>query len=190
MIQSFFPAVEPIEDALSGALLNSGPIIHSPLVVLNAGPIEHFPAWDPHNEGTTAAIRKIISILDNERMAIREAFGYASYPYPLEDHYDDTRPHEYFYPRGSRKLNVDSGKWREKLSFRHRYVAEDMAYGLAFLVSLGDYIGMPTPIARSLLTLVGAFNDIDYRKEGRTLESTGLAAMSLEDLKEFLYTGW
>ena len=189
-IRTFFPSVHGIENALSGALMNAGPVIHSPLVVLNTGPIEHFPARDPHNEGTTPSVRKIISLLDHERIAVREGFGFKPNHYPLEDFYDETRPNEWMYPRGSRKLNVESGKWREKLSYQHRYVTEDMAYGLAFLVSLGDYIGLPVPIARSLLTLAGAINGIDYRKEGRTLESTGLADKFPEELKQFLDTGW
>jgi len=53
-----FPGViEPCGDALSAALMNAGPIIHPPLIVMNAGPIEHFERWDIHKEGTQAAIR-------------------------------------------------------------------------------------------------------------------------------------
>jgi len=43
VITRAFPGViEPCGDALSGALMNAGPIIHPPLIVMNAGPIEHF----------------------------------------------------------------------------------------------------------------------------------------------------
>ncbi len=189
-IRTFFPSVHGIENALSGALMNAGPVIHSPLIVLNTGPIEHFPEFDIHNEGTTPSIRKIISLLDNERIAIREAFDFKPNHYPLEDYYDKTRPNEWMYPPETPRLLTESGKWQEKLSYQHRYVTEDIAYGLAFLVSLGDYIGVPVPIARSLLTLAGVINGIDYRKEGRTLESTGLADKPPGKLKRFLETGW
>src|SRR5438270_1781298 len=49
-----FPGIiEPCGDALSGALMNAGPIIHPPLIVMNAGPIEHLERrWDIHKEGT------------------------------------------------------------------------------------------------------------------------------------------
>src|SRR5690606_11712860 len=60
VISEAFPdATEPIEDALSGALMNAGPIIHPPLIVMNAGPIEHFERWDIHNEGTQPTIRRV-----------------------------------------------------------------------------------------------------------------------------------
>ncbi len=52
--QAFPDVIEPCGDALSGALMNAGPIIHPPLIVMNAGPIEHFERWDIHKEGTQA----------------------------------------------------------------------------------------------------------------------------------------
>jgi opine dehydrogenase len=32
-----YPAIEPVDDALSAALMNVGPIIHPPLIIMNAG---------------------------------------------------------------------------------------------------------------------------------------------------------
>ena len=86
--QAFPDAIEPIEDALSGALMNAGPIIHPPLILMNAGPIEHFDRWDIHNEGTQPSIRRVHTALDNERIAIREALGYGAPHFPLADHYE------------------------------------------------------------------------------------------------------
>src|SRR5205814_8405134 len=55
-----FPGViESCGDALSAALMNAGPIIHPPLVVMNAGAIEHFGRWDIHTEGTQASVRRV-----------------------------------------------------------------------------------------------------------------------------------
>ena len=63
-------------DALSGALMNAGPIIHPPLIIMNAGPLEHFERWDIHKEGTQVSIRRVTDALDDERIAVREALGY------------------------------------------------------------------------------------------------------------------
>ena len=38
VLKQAYPSVEPIEDALSGALMNAGPVIHPPLIMMNAGP--------------------------------------------------------------------------------------------------------------------------------------------------------
>ena len=77
-------------DALSGALMNAGPIIHPPLIIMNAAPLEHFERWDIHKEGTQPAIRRVTDALDAERIAVREALGYGAPHYPLADHYART----------------------------------------------------------------------------------------------------
>ncbi len=87
VIGKAFPGViEPCGDALSAALMNAGPIIHPPLIVMNAGPLEHFDRWDIHKEGTQASIRRVTDALDAERIAIREALGYGAPHFPLADH--------------------------------------------------------------------------------------------------------
>lgn len=189
-IRAFFPSAHPIENALSGALMNAGPILHPPLIVLNTGPIQYPAPYDIHNEGTTPGIRKIISLLDEERIAVRKALGFQPNHYPLEDYYDETRPNEWMYPRIAKKLLMESRLWYEKIDYDHRYVTEDIAYGLAFLVSVAGYAGVNVPIARSLLTLAGAVSGKDFMETGRTLKSTGLSQYSVEKLREILYEGF
>jgi len=188
-IRAVFPSAHPVEDALSGALMNAGPVIHPPLIVLNTGPIENPAPYDIHNEGTTPGIRRIISLLDEERIAVREAFGYKPNHYPLEDYYDETRPHEWMYPRVAKKLLMESRLWYEKIDYKHRYVTEDIACGLAFLNSVADYIGVKIPIARSLLCLAGAVAGTDFMETGRTLKSLGLSDVPLEELRKLLENG-
>jgi opine dehydrogenase len=189
-IRKAFPSVHPVENALSGALMNAGPIIHSPLIVLNTGPIEHSAPYDIHNEGTTPGIRKVISVLDHERILVREALEFKPNHYPLEDYFDDTRPNEWMYPRMTKRLLMESGFWREEIGYNHRYVTEDIACGLAFLVSVADYAGVEVPAARSLLTLAGVVAGVDYMKEGRTLGSLGLRTLSKPELFRFLEEGF
>src|SRR5690606_25880807 len=151
ILEDAYPAVERITDALDGALMNAGPIIHPPLITMNAGPLEHFEAWDIHNEGTQPSIRRVTDALDNERIAVREALGYGAPHFPLADHYDDSRP-EWMYGNAAHEKVTDSGDWREHIDLRaHRYMLEDVEQGLAFLVSCADYAKVPAPIATGLL---------------------------------------
>jgi opine dehydrogenase len=189
-IRAVFPSVHPIENALSGALMNAGPILHPPLIVLNTGPIQNPSPYDIHNEGTTSGIRKTISLLDEERIAVRKALGFQPNHYPLEDYYDETRPNEWMYPRIAKKLLMESRLWYEKIDYQHRYVTEDIGCGLAFLVSVANYIGVDVPIARSLLILAGVVAGTDFMETGRTLKSLGLAQMSVSRLEKFLDEGF
>ena len=111
VLRRAYPSVEPIEDALSGALMNAGPIIHPPLILMNAAPLQHFERWDIHNEGTQPAVRAVTTALDAERMATREALGYGAPHFPLADHYDNDR---WMYGDAHKKL-TDSGDWRESI---------------------------------------------------------------------------
>jgi opine dehydrogenase len=189
ILRKAFPAVEPRDDALDGALMNAGPIIHPPLIHMNAGPLEHFDRWDIHNEGTQPSIRRVTDALDGERIAVREALGYGGYHFPLADHYRNDGP-EWMYGRRSHDELTDSGDWREKIDLTsHRYMLEDTEMGLAFLVSCADYAGVAAPVAAGLLALGSAINGRDFRRTGRTLDSLGLAGLSREQLKRVLRDG-
>ena len=41
ILEQAYPVIERIEDALSGALMNAGRIIHPPLIMMKPGPMEH-----------------------------------------------------------------------------------------------------------------------------------------------------
>jgi opine dehydrogenase len=185
-IRAAFPAIEPVEDALSAALMNAGPVIHPPLVLMNAGPLEHFPRWDIHKEGTQPSIRRVTDALDAERIAAREALGYAPPHFPLADHY---RPdgEEWMYGRRVHVKLTDSGDWRERIELTaHRYMLEDVALGLAFLVSVCEWAGVACPVARGLLALGSAVLGRELRAGPRTLEALGLAGLSREEMRRLL----
>lgn len=186
VLQAGYPSVEPLEDALSGALMNAGPIIHPPLILMNAGPLEHFPAWDIHNEGTQPSVRAVTNALDAERVRVREALGYGAPHFPLSDHYEND---QWMYG-DAHKLLVDSGDWREKIDLRaHRYMTEDVHYGLALLVSVADATGTDVPVASGLLAMASAICGQDLRQGPRTLASLGLDGLSIDALKQRLNSG-
>jgi opine dehydrogenase len=188
VISEAFPgAILPVEDALSGALMNAGPIIHPPLILMNAGPIGHFERWDIHNEGTQPAIRRVHDALDAERIAIREALGYAPPHFPLADHYNSAN---WMYGNLAHDKLVDSGDWHESLNLAdHRYMREDVALGLAFLVSVGEWAAVPVPVAAGLLAIAGAAAGSDFRRSGRTLSSLGLGGESRAAMQDMLWKG-
>jgi len=186
-----FPGViEPCGDALSGALMNAGPIIHPPLIVMNTGPIEHFERWDIHKEGTQAAIRRVTDKLDAERIAIREALGYGTPHFPLAHHYA-SEGEIWMYGRGSHDRLTDSGDWRERIVLtEHRYMREDLQLGLSFLISVAELAGVSTPLANAFVAIGGAICGEDFMKNGRSLESLGLGNLLQTELQTLLCEGF
>ena len=185
-IRHAYPSVHACGDALSGALMNAGPIIHPPLMVMNAAPLQHFDKWDIHTEGTQPAVRAVTDRLDLERIAVRQALGYAAPHYPLADHYNND---QWMYGDAHRKLQK-SGDWREHIDLHtHRYVSEDTELGLAFLASVARWAGVDAPIAQGLLAVTGGFLGRDLRAGQRTLEALGLAGLNRAQLQGLLHEG-
>jgi opine dehydrogenase len=188
--QAFPGVIEDCGDALSGALMNAGPIIHPPLVVMNAGPLEHFDRWDIHKEGTQASIRRVTDALDGERMRLREALGYGAPHFPLADHYAKQGP-EWMYGRGSHDKLTDSGDWREHIVLtEHRYMREDTRIGLSFMLSVAALAGVEMNLARAFLSIGGAICGEDFMATGRTLASLGLGALDRAQLQALLRVGF
>jgi len=191
LIGRAFPGVvEPCGDALSAALMNAGPIIHPPLIVMNAGPIQHFDRWDIHKEGTQAAIRGVTDALDAERIAVRKALGYGAPHFPLAHHYA-SEGEPWMYGRGSHDRLTDSGDWRERIVLtEHRYMREDLRLGLSFLVSVAEMAGVATPLALAFLAIGGAICGEDFVERGRTLASLGLGQLDRGELQALLREGF
>lgn len=58
------------------------------------------------------------------------------------------------YGRGAHGKLTDSGDWREDINLTtHRYMLEDTRLGLSFLVSVGRWAGVATPVAEGLLNI-------------------------------------
>ena len=189
ILEQAYPAVERIEDALSGALMNAGAVIHTPVIMMNAGPLQHFDKWDIHNEGTQPATRAVTDALDAERIAVREALGYGEPHFPLVNHYSDDGE-EWMYGRDSHKRLTDSGDWREHIDLHHhRYMTEDGELGLALIVSCADYSGVSVPVAEGFLAMESAIVGRNFRETGRTLEKLGLAELDPAALKALLHDG-
>jgi opine dehydrogenase len=117
---------------------------------------------------------------------LREALGFAAPHFPLADHYTSER---WMYGNAHRKL-VDSGDWRERIDLHaHRYMTEDTALGLAFLVSVAKWAGVDVPVAQGLLAIAGAILGRDLRRGPRTLDALGLAALARDEMTLLLHEG-
>jgi len=189
VIREAYPAIEERTDALDAALLNAGPVIHPPLILLNAAPIQARDRYDIHSEGTQPAIRLVQDARAGERVRLREALGYGPPHFPLRDHYE-SGGEEWMYGRRAHERLVSSEGWREPLDLRrHRYMREDVAFGLTLLVSLARWAGVPTPVAAGLLTIASVIAGEDLLHSGRTVQSLGLTDMDLAQLRDGLAHG-
>ncbi|MEZ5735503.1 MAG: NAD/NADP octopine/nopaline dehydrogenase family protein [Novosphingobium sp.] len=189
VIKEALPEAIPARDVLDVTLLNGGPMIHPPLILMNAGPIEHCERWDIHKEGTQPSTRAVQDALDAERISVREAFGYTEPHWRLADHYGVDGKTSMYGDLAHDRLTA-SGDWSEKLDLKsHRYMREDIQLGLVLIASLGAKAGVPMSVANGLLALASAVIGEDIADHGRTVEALGLGDLAPTELVTFVQNG-
>ncbi len=188
-IRALYPATRPCADALDVALTNAGVVIHPPLVLGNLGPIDG-GRFDVHAAGTTPSVRRLIDAVDAERLAARQGWGYPAPHYEMATYYDEARAAEGLYGRDAKARLLASGLWSEIVGLEHRYVAEDVVFGLSLFESAARTTTVATPATSGILAVFGALLGRELSGRGRALEHLGLGDLSLREIKGLLHDGW
>lgn len=183
VLQQLYPTyhIRRAVNVLEALLVDYNAITHVAPMVCNAARIASgYGREDFHLFGKAEnppPVVELIRAVDRERMAISEALGIPSYT--LEEEI----AHVGWGPRGrerevlplyeaihTEKLEVCEGPY----SLHSRHLTEDVPYGLVAYASLGQFLGVPTPVSSALVTLASVLNGEDYWKTGRTLERMGI----------------
>jgi hypothetical protein len=70
----------------------------------------------------------------------------------------------------------------------HRYLHEDVGWGLVPWMHLAVAAGSPAPTITALTRLAGVINGIDYSRQGLTLERMGLAGKTPAQIRAHVST--
>ena len=134
-----------------------------------------------YEDGGSDSVGRLIEALDNERIAIGRALGLAILPdpemgmrqgYMLEANYGSG----YRHAPGFRGIGAQP-------QLDHRYLNEDVGYGLVFMSELGRQVGVATPGIDAVIQVASIVMARDYRAESlRTPETLGIAGRSIEEL--------
>ena len=184
MISDVYGSMEPAKSVLQTSLQNANPIIHPAVTLANAARIEGTGGdFLFYEEGVTDSTGRLIEALDKERIAIGARLGIEILPDPVMG------------MRQGYMLADDYGSaYREAPGFRgigaqpqldHRYLNEDVGYGLVFMTQLGRQIGVETPNMDAMIRLTSVLMAHDYSGEAlRTPESLGIGGLSAEELSK------
>lgn len=183
MILPIYPYIIPAGSILQTSLQNANPIIHPSVTLLNAGLIERTKGdFFFYEDGVTEGVGRLIEALDKERMEVGRVLGFDIIPDP-ELGMRQGYMQEATYHKGYSEAEGFKGI-RAQSSLDYRYFNEDVGYGLVFLAELGKQIGVPTPLADSVIAIASTVMARDYRGEkARTMESLGLGKYTLEELR-------
>jgi opine dehydrogenase len=182
LVTEVWPAVEPAESVLQTTLQNGNPVIHPAVTLLNAGLLErtggHFLFYE---EGITDGVGRLIEAVDTERLAIARRLGITILSEPalgVRQGYMREETYSTGYSTAPGFLGIQA---QSRLD--HRYLTEDVGYGLVFLTDLAARLGVPTPSMDAVMRIASVVLARDFRAEGkRTLRTLGLDGLSADEL--------
>lgn len=181
-VADVYPGMEAAPSVMQTSLQNANPVIHPAVTLANAARIDTDGSeFLFYEEGVSDATGRLIEALDRERIAIGEALGLTVLPdpvmgmrqgYMLADNYGEA----YRNAPGFRGITAQP-------ALDHRYLNEDVGYGLVFMAALGRQIGGETPTIDAVIRLASVLMGRDYASEARrTPETLGLGGMSAAEI--------
>jgi opine dehydrogenase len=193
LVRSLYPSVLAAADVLETAFMDINAVEHPPQIICNAGWVEHTRGdYLFYYEGTTPSVGRVIDGLDEERRAVAASLGVRTRPF-VEVFCDMGYTTEAAAEVGTAFAALQASapnRWiKGPPNLDHRYLHEDVGWGLVPWSELGRSRQVPTPIMDALITLGGALAGRDYRREGLTLERLGVAGKGPGELSHYLHEG-
>jgi opine dehydrogenase len=171
--QMFGSRFAAADNLLASALANINPIAHAAEVIPNLTRVDKGETW-PLFGNFTPVVARLADRLDRERLAIAEAFGF-SLP-SLQQHYGAS----YHLPPAALETmaaEIDRRGMGPNGPARldHRYVIEDVPFGLVFTEALAGIAGVDTPALSACITLLETAYERDFRSANFLVSALGLA---------------
>lgn len=172
MREHFVPAASMIQTSIG----NVGMILHCTPLLLNSGWTENPDfTFRYYTDCITPHIAAFIEEIDKERLEIAEAMGYivlSTQDWCYRSYHTEYVEGETLYDVINKTAvyhDIDAPS-----SLHHRYILEDVPYGLVPLEMLGRLMNVDTPYTSLIVDLASKLLRIDFRATGRNLKGINL----------------
>jgi opine dehydrogenase len=177
------------DDLLAVSLSNLNPPVHMANSLCNLTRMERGEAWA--NYGCmTDAVGRLIEALDRERLALAASFGLTVRS--IQDHMHLS----FDLPRGTvGEMAREQDKRRGGMppgptTLDHRYVTEDVPFGLVPLIAIARAARVAVPLHESGVALLDAIYGRDFAAENDLLPALGLERLSAAQLHALARDGF
>jgi opine dehydrogenase len=193
-MEEVFPNVVAAENVMETGFSNINAIMHPAGMLGNAGWIEKTAGdFYYYREGITPAVAAWIEEVDKERLGIVQELGLKPLRF-VDIFHQAGLTSEEARASGSVYRAIHESEPNRTIkspgTLDHRYIKEDVGYGLVPMAEIGRLVGVKTPVIDALITLASVISRTDYRKDGLTLEAMGLAGMNAKKLPRVLQEGF
>ena len=192
--RALYPMLKPVPNVLATVFPYTNAIHHPPALLMNAGRVEATVGdYYHYYDGITPAVGRVIDALDAERRAVAAGYGietkslaeeFFNRGYTTAAARDSGLAYEVFH-------QSEPDRWiRAPGTLDHRFLNEDIPFGLVLLSELGAFAGVPTPGIDHMIHLGSMTMQRDYRKQGLTLARMGLAEIGRAEISNLLENGY
>lgn len=185
VLENSFPQFTAGGNVLATSMENIGAVFHPALTILNAGWIEETKGnFEYYLQGITPSVATVLEKIDAERLAVARALGVRSVSARewLYLSYDSTGTNLCEAIRATKSYRGI----KAPQTVAHRYIFEDVPMSLVPISSIGGMLGVPTPMIDMIVELGSVMHGTDYRSCGRTVESLGLAGLSVREIHKLV----
>ena len=198
-LNKIYPQLKPANNVLETTLANPNVLMHPQSILLNlyrverkfypyfegvVGPLEGVggPMYD--NYDITPGMANVMEAVDRERRSLGERLGLKieSFKDTLQAFYGGKEKNLY-----ETILNCKTYKTQfSPTSLNHRYILEDVPFGLVPFALLGDQIKVSTPTTRAMAEIGCAVTGKDFWNLGLTMEKLGINNMNTKEINEYI----
>lgn len=187
--KNIFPQLVPARNVLEVSLNNPNPILHPIISLFNLTKIEKTKGnFKFYSEGVTRSVAGIIQEVDKERLLTINSLNLRGIPMlKIGFQFYGLKTDSLFNLLTKSPIHRNS---KGPESLEHRYITEDVPFGLVPISSIAKINGIETPLIDSFIHIASFLNKVNYWKEGRNLERLGLIGMDNKRLNDYLEKGY
>ena len=187
VLSDLYPQLSPAMGVLQTSIDDPGMIIHPISTLMNMSRIEQMGPYRNAHYDVTPSVGRILEAVDAQRVEIarrlcRETYSFLEYAEVMYKVKGETA-YDALYQISAHNVQMAPE------SLKHRYVTEDVPYGLVTVATIGRQLGMPVDRLEAIVNIACMANREDYWSTGRTAESLGLSGMDAGKMIEYVRKG-
>ena len=159
-LSSLFPQFVPGENVISTSLNSSNPVMHTPIALFNITRMENGEDYSFYADAATRLTLDAVEKIDAERCAVTRAAG--AIPVRCVDIINSFWPDKYDTLYEAVKNNEAYLSGKGPKTVKHRYLEEDLPFGIAPIALLGRMYGIETPCIDAMLGCYRWLMGVDY----------------------------
>lgn len=189
-LKEFYPDLLLRSNVLETGLSNPNATNHAPILLLNLSMIDHERDVLIYHEALSSSVGKVLDRLDQERMALNKTGHF--HLEPMADILRNWYSYQGAHGKTVQEVNSTNPIYFESklpTTVNHRYITEDIPYGMIPFAQFIEKLGYPCPTMKAVIHLANIVMGRDLSADARTLEKLGIARMDMKQLLKYVSEG-